>query len=254
MPNTHVIVGNGAHKVIALHGWFGHAHGWGPFPQHLDGKNCSFAFMDQRGYGGMRGSGGPYTVEQVAQDALALADHLDWQRFSLMGHSMGGAAIVHVLAAAPQRVRSLVAITPVSAAGVPMDDDGWKLFSSAETEMAARRGIIDFTTGNRLTGVWLDAMVASTQAHSDDEAVGGYMPSWVKISIVDKVKGQKLPVLVLPGQYDPALGEAACRATWMEHFPNARLEVVHNAGHYPMDEAPVFLATAVEKFLAGVPA
>ena len=105
MPNTHLLIGSGAHKVIALHGWFGHAHGWGPFTQHLNGRDFGYAFMDQRGYGGMRGSGGPYTMEQIAQDALALADHLGWRRFSLIGHSMGGSAIQQVLAASPERVR-----------------------------------------------------------------------------------------------------------------------------------------------------
>ncbi len=254
MPDTHLLIGNGPHKVIGLHGWFGHAKGWGPFAQHLNGQDFSYALMDQRGYGGMRGSGGPYTVEQIAQDALALADHLGWQRFSLIGHSMGGSAIQQVLVAAPGRVRALVAITPVSAAGVPFDEQGWQLFTAAGSDPAARRGIIDFTTGNRLTGTWLDAMVASTQAHSDAEAVAGYLPSWANTAFVDKVQGQPLPVLVLPGEHDPALGEAACRATWLQHYPQAQLHVLRNAGHYPMDETPVILATEIERFLAGVAA
>ena len=254
MPDTHLLIGNGPHKVIGLHGWFGHAKGWGPFAKHLNCQYFSYALMDQRGYGGMRGSGGPYTVEQIAQDALALADHLGWQRFSLIGHSMGGVSIQQVLVAAPERVRSLVALTPVSAAGVAFDDAGWQLFSAAGSDGQARRNILDFTTGNRLTGTWLDAMVASTKANSDDEAVAGYMPSWAKTSFVDQVKDKKLPVLVLPGEHDAALGEQACRDTWLQHYPHAQLEVVRNAGHYPMDETPIILATMVEKFLAGVPA
>lgn len=254
MPNTHLLIGSGAHKVIGLHGWFGHAHGWGAFAQHLNQQDFSYAFIDYRGYGGMRGSGGPYTVEQIAKDALALADHLGWRRFSLIGHSMGGVAIQQALLAAPDRVRSLVAITPVSAAGAPMDEQGWQLFSAAGSDAQARRAIIDFTTGSRLTGVWLDAMAASTKENSDDEAVAGYMPSWAKASFVEQVRDQRLPVLVLPGEHDPALGEQVCRASWMQHYPQAQLEAVRNAGHYPMDEAPVILATLVEKFLSSVPA
>ena len=78
--------------------------------------------------------------------------------------------------------------------------------------------------------------------------------SWAKASFAEKIQGQTLPVLVLPGEHDPALGEAACRATWLAHYPHARLEVIHNAGHYPMDETPIRLATVMEQFLAGVPA
>lgn len=254
MCNTHLLIGSGPHKVVALHGWYGHARGWGSFAQNLDGRHFNYAFMDARGYGGMRGSGGPYTMEQIAADALALADDLDWQRFSLLGHSMGGVAIQHVLLSAPERVRALVAITPVSAAGAGIDEQSWPLFASAGSDPNARRTIIDFTTGNRLTGVWLDGMVASSRANSDDEAVADYMPSFAKADFVARVSGQTVPVLVVAGEHDAALGEAYCRATWLQHYPHAQLEVIRNAGHYPMDEAPVILATTVEKFLAGVPA
>lgn len=252
MSNTHTIVGNGPHKVIALHGWFGHAGGWGPLPEHLDGTTYSYAFMDCRGYGGMRGKGAPYTMEQVAMDALQLADDLGWDRFSLIGHSMSGVAIQLAWLGAPQRVRSMVALTPVSAAGVPFDEQGWGLFSSAGQNPEARRTIIDITTGNRLTGTWLDAMTASTRENSDDEAIDGYLMSWSKASFADRITHAPPPVLVLPGEHDPALGEAACRATWMRHYPQAELQVLHNAGHYPMYEIPVILATTIEKFLSGV--
>lgn len=254
MPNTHLLIGNGPHKVIALHGWYGHARGWGSFAQNLDGTQFSYAFMDCRGYGGMRGSGGPYTMEQVANDAMALADALGWQRFSLVGHSMSGVAIQYVLLAAPERVRALVALTPVSAAGAGIDAESWPLFAAAGSDPSARRTIIDFTTGNRLTGAWLDAMVASSRANSDDEAVAGYMPSFAKADFAARVTGQTVPLLVLAGEHDAALGEAYCRATWMQHYKRAQMEVIRNAGHYPMDEAPVILATMVEKFLAGAPA
>ena len=60
MPNTHLLIGQGAHKVIALHGWFGHARGRGPLTQHLHGRDFSYAFKDHRVYGGMRGSDEPY--------------------------------------------------------------------------------------------------------------------------------------------------------------------------------------------------
>ena len=253
MPNTHVVIGHGPHKVIALHGWFGHARGWGPFTQHLNSQDFSYAFMDQRGYGGMKGSAGPYTMAQIAQDALALADSLGWNRFSLIGHSMGGMAIQQVLADAPDRVRALVGITPVPAGGVPFDDQGWAFFSSAAKDPGARRGILDITTGNRLSGTWLDAMVQSTLTHSDEAAVADYLVAWARTDILNRVQGQSLPVLVLPGEHDPALGEATCRATWMAHYPNAQLDVLRNAGHYPMDETPIWLATVIEQFLAGVP-
>jgi pimeloyl-ACP methyl ester carboxylesterase len=36
---------------------------------------------------------------------------------------------------------------------------------------------------------------------------------------------------------------------YLAFFPNAELEVLGGAGHYPMFETPVALATAMEEFL-----
>lgn len=243
------VVGSGPRRVICLHGWFGNARGWGPMVDALDLGAFRYAFMDYRGYGRRKGSGGPYTIAQIAKDALALADSLGWKRFALVGHSMGGSAIQHVLADAPERVQAMVGIAPVPAAGVPFDDDGWAFFSSAARDAATRRVIIDLTTGNRLTGAWLDAMVRASLENSDEEAFAAYLEAWARTAFVERVEGRPVPVLVLVGRNDPALGEETCRATWLQHYPNAQLEVLDNAGHYPMNETPVWLATRIEAFL-----
>lgn len=243
------IIGKGPRKVIGLNGWFGHARGWGPMLDSLDHNAFTYAFMDYRGYGGRRGSGGPYTLAQITRDALTLADGLGWERFGLLGHSMGGSAIQHVLADAPERVQALAAVSPVPASGAPMDEPTWNFFSAAGRDAGTRRAIIDLTTGKRLCSIWLDAMVASSLAQSDIEAFEGYLPAWAKCDFAARIQGRRLPVLVVAGEHDPALGADVCRATWLVHYPQARFEVMRNAGHYAMDETPVALATVLESFL-----
>ena len=250
MANAHQRIGNGDHGIIALNGWFGHAGDWGPMTASIDTQAYSWAFMDQRGYGEMKDAAGPFTIEQSARDALALADELGWARFSLVGHSMGGSAVQKVLALAPQRVRALVGITPVPANGVPFDEDGWGFFSAAANDLGTRRAIIDLTTGNRLSGTWLDHMTASSAANSTPEAFGDYLTAWAKTDFLSEVQGTDTPVLVIPGEHDPALGAATMAQTWLTHYPNIAMEVMSNAGHYPMFETPVALITAIEAFLA----
>ena len=92
-----ITVGSGEHHVFVLHGWFGSADGWGLFPTYLDGERFSYHFTDNRGYGARMDERGHYSLDEVADDVLALADSLDAQTFSLIGHSMGGAEVRRIL-------------------------------------------------------------------------------------------------------------------------------------------------------------
>src|ERR1700753_398208 len=113
-------------------------------------------------------------------DHHVLADELGWDRFSLVGHSMGGKAIHQVLLQAPDRVRKLVAVNPVPATSVPMDDQTWALFSGAAAQTGNRAAIIDITTGNKLTTTFIDQVVQHSLDHSSETAFGAYLRSWAK--------------------------------------------------------------------------
>ncbi len=245
-----VTVGSGAHHVFVLHGWFGSSDGWGLFPSYLDGSRFTYHFTDNRGYGARMGETGDYTLDEVAADVLALADSLGARTFSLVGHSMGGAEVLRVLAKAPERVRKLVALTPVGAAPTPLDEAGHDLFFGAPDEAGKRFGIIDFTTGNRNTATWVQSVVDHSLTHSTVEGFRGALVAWVSPDFLDEVAGNDTPILVVPGEHDPALGLATVEQTWAPHFPNCTIEVMPNAGHYPMFETPVQLATVIERFLA----
>lgn len=150
MANTHRLVGSRTTRVLALHGWFGSAAGWGWLPAAVDRERFSYAFMDCRGYGDSRDVDGQHTMAEWALDAVTLADELGWSRFSLLGHSMGGMAVQRVLLEAPDRVDRLVGLNPVPANGIPFDEQGWALFSGAPEEIP--RSAMRSSTSPRATG------------------------------------------------------------------------------------------------------
>ncbi|MFC3996169.1 alpha/beta fold hydrolase [Nocardiopsis sediminis] len=246
----HTLHGTGPHGVLALHGWFGDRTSYAPLLAHADGGRFTFAAQDQRGYGDAQGVEGEYTTAEVAADALALADHLGWETFSVVGHSMGGKAAQNLLALAPERVRAMVGISPVPASGAGFDPDAWDLFRAAVHDPAARRAIINLTTGDRLSAVWLESMVAKSLACSTAPAFAAYLEDWAGLDFHRTVTGSPVPALAVAGAHDPALSADVMRATWLEWFPNARLHVIQDAGHYAMDETPLPLLAVVEDFLA----
>ncbi|HUS13389.1 MAG TPA: alpha/beta hydrolase [Chloroflexia bacterium] len=245
----HTLIGNGPQKVIVLHGWLADYTAFDPMLPWLDTGTFTYAFMDYRGYGKSRDMAGSHSIEEIGNDALGLADHLGWDRFHVIGHSMGGSAAQWVIAQAPQRVASGVIINAVPASGVPLEGDVLTLFSTAADVPANRGRIIMMTTGDRHSAAWERYMIEKSMATTTRDAFADYFWSWSQTNFAEKVAGNPTPLLVLPGEHDPALNEAVMQATVMTWFPNARLEVLRNAGHYPMLEVPVHLATVMEAFM-----
>jgi len=245
-----VTVGSGDHHVLAIHGWFGSARGWGSLPEFLDGSAYTYVFMNLRGYGDRMQVAGEFTVDEVAADALAVADDLGWDRFSIIGHSMGAKFAHRVLLWAPDRVRALVGLNSVPAAAVPFDEQGWALFSGAPENPGNRAAIIDLTTGNKLTKTFINLVTQHSLDNSTVEAFAAYLQAWAKSDFTAEAKvDTDTPVKLIVGVNDPALSADVMEQTWRVFFPGAELTILPDAGHYPMFESPVSLATSIEGFL-----
>jgi pimeloyl-ACP methyl ester carboxylesterase len=250
MAASFITVGSGDHRVIALHGWFGSALGWGHLADYLNTTQFSYVFPDLRGYGSRRDEDGEFTMAEAAADALRLADDLGWDRFSLLGHSMSGVAIQHVLLQAPDRVRRLVGVAPVPASGLPLGESEWSLFASAAASPASRAMIVNYSTGSRLTPAFVDRIVRHSLDNANPHAFHAYLPSWARADILARVKGSEVPVKVISGEYDPTQPAEFLEQAWLQAYPNSELEVLRGTGHYPMFETPPALAMSIEEFLA----
>jgi pimeloyl-ACP methyl ester carboxylesterase len=236
--------------VLAVHGWFGSARGWGSLPDFLDRSTYTYAFMDLRGYGGRQEVAGEFTMEEAAADAITLAGELGWDRFSVIGHSMGAKVAHQMLLQAPDRLDKLVGLNPVPPGAVPMDEQGWELFSGAAANAGNRAAIIDFTTGSKLTATFINHVVRHSLENSNQAAFGAYLQAWAKTDFSGKVQPDtSTPVKVIVGVNDPALSADVMEKTWLVCFPEAEMTILPDAGHYPMFESPVSLATSIEEFL-----
>jgi len=93
--------------VIALHGWLDNAASFIPLAPYLEGVHLLAIDLPGHGHSQHLPLAAAYHLADNCRWVTALADAMGWQRFALLGHSMGAAAAVITAAAVPQRVAGL---------------------------------------------------------------------------------------------------------------------------------------------------
>lgn len=96
--------------VIALHGWLDNAASFSRLAPMLPGLRIVALDFAGHGHSDHRPAGGSYAVWDYAYDVLQVAEQFGWQRFSLLGHSMGAIVSVLLAAAMPERIERLALI------------------------------------------------------------------------------------------------------------------------------------------------
>jgi pimeloyl-ACP methyl ester carboxylesterase len=96
------------HKVLAIHGWLDNAATYDALAPLL--RNIYLVAIDLPGHGlsQHRDANDTYHFIDWIPDVVAAADTLGFQRFTLMGHSMGAAVASITAGTVPERIRGLV--------------------------------------------------------------------------------------------------------------------------------------------------
>ncbi|MGD1875879.1 MAG: alpha/beta fold hydrolase [Kiloniellaceae bacterium] len=248
------LYGSGPEKVIVLHDWLGDRHNYDPARPYLDTAAFTFAFVDLRGYGDSMDIPGAFNENEAAGDVIHLANELGWDRFHIIGHSMTGMVVQRVAANAPLRVVSVIATTPVSAAGMQTDADTYGFLEGAAKDPEVMAQAIQALTGKRLSALWADFKVQRALARSTEAARLGYLEMFDKSDFHADVQGLKMPVTVILGQNDlPFFQPDYIAGTFGKWYADLTVVVSPNAGHYPMQETPVFYASVVDAQLKAHP-
>ena len=239
--------GRGGHPLLLLHGFTGAKEDFTPWLDALAARGFHAVAPDHRGHGE---SSKPveeaaYSLELFAADALALVDLLGWDRFHLLGHSMGGMVAQHVALAAPERVESLV-LMDTGHGTIEMDAElaAWGLQLVRTEGIDALADVLAQIEGPLHTG----AYARLVEEHPEHKAFGErklrasspamYAAMATEMMAdhdrLDDLRGLDVPALVLVGDEDlPFLGPSERLA---EAIPSARLSVVPAAGHSPQFE------------------
>lgn len=107
--------GGSTPKVLALHGWLDNAASFAPLAAHLQGIELVAPDLPGHGRSTHLPPGADYSFAAAINSVLDIADALGWERFALLGHSMGAGIASLLAASCPQRIERLLAIEALGA-------------------------------------------------------------------------------------------------------------------------------------------
>ncbi|QIF03751.1 alpha/beta fold hydrolase [Roseimicrobium sp. ORNL1] len=133
---SYEVIGQGM-PLVFIQGIGVAGSGWRPQMDALQDTFTCLSF-DNRGLRNSTPCKGPITVEAMAEDTLALMDHLGWDSAHVIGHSMGGPTAVQLALNHPTRVRSLSLMCTFARGSDGAKLTAWVLWMTLRTRIGTR--------------------------------------------------------------------------------------------------------------------
>lgn len=205
---------------------------------------------DTRGHGQSTAPQGPYHLEQLGQDVIALLDHLGVQLASFCGISMGGLTGQWLAVHYPQRFHRVIVCNTAAKIGI---ETAWLDRAKLVREQGLAQ--IAATAASRwFTESFIQSQAATVELLSQHLAAGsaeGYAScceALAKADLREDIKTISVPVLIVAGQFDPVTTVDDAKQM-LAAIPGSQLFEIA-ASHISNIECPAEFNTAVENFIA----
>jgi len=210
--------------------------------------------FDARGFGGTPPGGGPLTMDQIADDAAALMDHLEIETAVLGGCSMGGYAAFAFVRRHPDRLAGLVLQDTRAGADTAEARANRATLASRVLEegaQAAADAFVPKLVGETTQGENFDLVahlherILATSPLGIAQALHGL---GTRVDSRETLAHIQVPTLVVVGEEDvltpPAEAEAMAAT-----IADSRLELIPRAGHLSNLENPPVYRDVLAGFL-----
>lgn len=251
--------------LLALHGWLDNAASFRPMAPMLAGYD--FVALDMPGHGRSfhYPADAEYSLFSTILDMLAAADALGWERFAVLGHSMGGAIASLLAAAAPDRVERLFlieALGPLAGAEDTtasrlrdavtqrraLDSKRKRVFADPEVAVQARMQTnitaLDEASSRLLIERGIRVVEGGYEWSSDTRLT---LPTAVRMSeaqIRECLRAIECPVTLLVAEPTPPYFTPALREARVAHVPQIRSVSLPGSHHLHMTH-PAEVVTAL---------
>ena len=219
--------------VLLVHGNWGSGAWWEPVLERLPRGRRALA-PDLRGRGMSRGPDTDYGIASLANDVLAFADALDLAKFDLVGHSLGSCVAMEIALTHPERLRSLVVVSPGWIDGMPgayaIPERQKQLKDDPAFMAVALRAIVPGTDDD----LWRKLLRDASEQRL--EAALALLPALTEWTPGDAVGTINVPRVVISGALDLFTGGP--NAVRVAQALQCELITMPKVAHGPMIEAP----------------
>jgi 3-oxoadipate enol-lactonase len=221
-------------------------HMWDPQMPELT-RHFRVIRYDSRGHGKSAAPDGPYSLEQLGRDALAILDELGVKAASWVGLSKGGAVGQWLLVHAPDRIVRAVLANTASKFGSP---DVWneRMRVVRESGLGALvEGVIDrwFTPEFQKRAPEVVARIRDAFVATPAVGYAACMSALRDVDLREAIRGAKAPVLVVVGKRDPSTPPDAGREI-AAAIPGAKLVELDAAHLSNIEDSEAFTRAVVE--------
>lgn len=246
--------GRSGDPLVLVHGYTGDVSDWRHQVADLAASHRVLV-MDHRGHGR---SGAPkdrasYTIERMADDVEALLGAVGFDRFHLVGHSMGGMVAQELALRVPEQLITLALEDTGPEFPVGRIDAVRKLFDK-RLDLAERDGMaaVAALPFGAPPPHQPPERIAEERARLMAMSVDGFAGAWHALCAwkgsKTRVSAIRTPTLVVHGALDAMV---VLGSTWLaENIPGAALEVIPEAGHCPQYERPDLFNAALRRLFA----
>jgi pimeloyl-ACP methyl ester carboxylesterase len=258
--------GSGA-PIIFVHGLGSYMPAWKLNIEQLKSDYRCIA-IDLPGYGKSSKGGYPGNMTFYADVLIEFADKLGLDRFTLVGHSMGGQISIVTALANPERVEKLILAAPA----------GFETFTNGEKEWLrnafSTRGVMltpaetirenfatnffDMPKSARFMIEDRMAMRSTAEFKHYCYIITKNVSGMVDQPVFDKLKNISQPCLILFGEKDQLIPNRYLHGgktekiarQGAEQIPGSKLVMVPKAGHFVQFEQPSLFNQTVRDFLS----
>jgi len=247
MNKLAAVEGAGATRVLVLHGWALDSGVWLAARALTDQSRFTYAYFDFPGYGVNRDQAPAAGIDGMAKAAIAAAQSLGWDKYAVLGHSMGGGTALRIATLIPDKITAVAALTPVAPAGTPLDAATYAAYEGAWADPGAA---IKGALSPDIDPVALANLVKRNRATMNEAVWKAYLANWTGPHFEGELGKCKMPVALFVGATDPFV-TLDYLADTARRLPKCQLGTIPRAGHYPMVEAPAETVAAFEAALGG---